>query len=507
MSEQNITTTFNHEGYLTIRRVLSAPDTIVFLGGINLILIQWVLVRELTTLLLGTELVILLVSVSFFAGLSLGYWVSKWFRRNWFRQIGMIALILHLTLPFWFRLIVASLDAMSVYWATFIIMPLITPFVVSAFYSILLPLFADTADGDLPRLYTVELSGSAIGVLALVLLGGLGLMQVFILYCINMIIMLVLFGSSIRLTTVMIIMATILIASFPKLDAWSNAVWFQQLRNLPSGSSTVYSAYSPYQKVDVLQDPDGNLYLYLDGLLHFGTNRWSRLNVMMGSVPAELVHPGNSLVIGAGSMQLERMIAERSGIVTTVELDPLVVEASSTYFAEYNLVNTLTNREIIIDDARHFVANASKQFDLVVTDVPATFSIQTAALYSTSFYENIEDILRDEGLLVVNLTTRLDEGNLVARRIAASVLTVFDDVVIVTSESSGLSYAFASNNLPFELVEVQSVLENNGETEYILYQRSAIELIVDNAPAIQLDSMDIVLQISAGWIADRFTWR
>ncbi len=56
-----------------VAQVKKAPLLIVFFGGLNLILVQWVLAREMTALLLGTELVVLLVSVSYFAGLSLGY--------------------------------------------------------------------------------------------------------------------------------------------------------------------------------------------------------------------------------------------------------------------------------------------------------------------------------------------------------------------------------------------------------------------------------------------------
>src|SRR4051812_28722162 len=39
------------------RRLALSPLLVVFCAGINLILVQWILVRELTALLLGTELV------------------------------------------------------------------------------------------------------------------------------------------------------------------------------------------------------------------------------------------------------------------------------------------------------------------------------------------------------------------------------------------------------------------------------------------------------------------
>lgn len=494
-------------GNLADRRGPHTAEWIVFLGGINLILIQWILVRELTTLLLGTELVVLLVSVSYFAGLSVGYLASAWIKQQWFVPFGILTLILHLTLPIWFRLLVILLDQSSMYWASFVILPILTPVVVSAFYSILLPLFADTGESDVPTLYLYELIGSIVGVLALVVLGGTGLTNVLLAYTLILLLLLMLLRINVVGITIIIVMSVLWVSFFPTFNNWSNALWYQQLRNLPAGTSTLFTSYSPYQKVDVLQDEKGDRYLYLDGLLHFGTNRWSRLNVMMGSVPADLLHPQNSLVVGAGSMQLERLIAEHDGHVTTVELDPVVVKASTIYFADFNLMDTLTNRNIVIDDAKHFVANSTDTFDLIVTDVPAAFSIQTATLYSVPFYESIASRLSTNGVLVVNLTTRLRENNTVSRRISASLLDVFDDVVIVTSESSRLSYAFAGNHLPFDFIQLQDVLESNGESTYTLLHHDAIQFLVDDAEPITLDSMEFVLAMSADWIADRLTWR
>lgn len=494
-------------GNLAKRRGPRTPEWVVFLGGINLILIQWVLVRELTTLLLGTELVVLIVSVSYFAGLSVGYYVSAWIKRQWFAPLGILMLVLHLTLPIWFRLVVVLLDQFGMYWAAFFVLPLLTPFVVSAFYSIFLPLFADHQESDVSTLYVYELMGTVVGVLVLLVLAGMGITSVLLAYTLILLSLLMLLRINTTTITLTMIIGVLWVSFFPTFNNWSNARWYQQLRNLPDNTITLFTGYSPYQKVDVMQDENGDRYLYLDGLLHFGTNRWSRLNVMMGSVPADLLDPQKSLVVGAGSMQLERLIADHGGQVTTVELDPVVVQTSIDYFSDYNLMHSLNNREVVIDDAKHFIANTADTFDLIVTDVPAAFSIQTATLYSVPFYDLIASRLTSDGVLVVNLTTRLRENNSVSRRIAASLLEVFDDVVIVTSESSKLSYAFAAQDLPFEFGQLQAVLETNGETNYTLYHADAIRFVVADAEPITLDSMSLVLEMSADWIADRLTWR
>src|SRR5512140_3267201 len=111
--------------HLALGRVMLSPLLIVFAGGVNLILIQWVLVREMTALLFGTELVVLLVSVSYFVGLSVGYALSGRIRRTWFGPLAVLMLALHLTLPIWFRLLVVALNAISAYWAAFLLLPLL----------------------------------------------------------------------------------------------------------------------------------------------------------------------------------------------------------------------------------------------------------------------------------------------------------------------------------------------------------------------------------------------
>lgn len=506
---------------------------IVFCGGINLILIQWILVRELSTLLLGTELVVLLVSIAYFAGISLGYLISHRLRPAWFLPLAITTLVMHLTLPVWLRLMAAGLDAGGMYPLAFILLPLLTVLVVPAFYSMFLPFFAQTSvmpphprplpagqGGEhkvravrLPLLYTLELLGAVGGVLLLVITGGIGLQAVLAVYAIVLLAMVYLLSNHRikRPNMARHVPAGMLAAVcagwilvFPAVNAWSNALWYQQIKQLPEGTQTLYTAYSPYQKIDVLESPDGRRYLYLDGLQHFGSDSGTWLNIIMGQIPAQILQPKTALVIGAGSMEMERMIAQAgNSAVTTVEIDPLVVDAGMRFFEKYNFMNTLTGRTIVIDDAKHFLANTDAMYHLVATDTPAAFSLQTATLYSEPFYRLIEARLASGGVLVANLTDTFERENTVARRISASLLAVYDEVMVVTSGSAGWSFAFAADKLPFTRQEVEHALRTADETEYVLFETGAVREIVGDAKPITLDTMDIVLEISAAWIKDR----
>jgi spermidine synthase len=483
-----------------------APFLIVFFSGANLILIQWVMTREVTTLLLGTELVILLTSVSYFAGVSLGYLLAGRIHRRWLPILGVVTLALHLTLPVTFRVLVAWLGAQGAYWAAFLALPLITPFVVSMFYSIFLPHFADNGQAGLGPLYLTELLGAICGVGVLVFLADLGLQTVYIVYTVGLVAVLAALGVRRWLVALLAAASALWLAIFPAANQWSNTFWYTALLGFPEGTSVLFSGYSPYQKVDVLELPDGGRALYLDGLSHFNGSYGIRLNIIVGEVPAALVQPQQSLVIGAGVMQTEQLLAARGGHVTTVELDPMVADVGERLFHAYNQMDSLTNRAVIVDDAKHFLANTSARYDLIVADTPAALSIQPATLYSVPFYQSIREHLAPGGIFVGNMTSAFVPGDDISRRVAASALAVFNDVIVITPASVGWSFMIAADDLPFTRDQLVAALRENGEVQFSTFDTSAVRAIAGGAAPITLDSMDFVLQTSIEWISERLRW-
>jgi spermidine synthase len=353
--------------------------------------------------------------------------------------------------------------------------------------------------------YALELLGSACGVIGLIVLGGVSVQAVYVLYALGAIGILLTLKAAWRWVIFAGLISIIWLLVFPTANLWSNTLWYRQMARLPDGTTTLFTGYSPYQKVDVLETPTGARYLFLDGLEHFGGSDGTRLNVAMGDIPASLIEPANALVVGAGSMQMAALIADHAGLVTTVEIDPMVVAASEQYFDAFNRMSTLTNRRVVIDDAKHYVANSSETYDLVAMDIPAAYSLQTATLYSAPFYGAIAQHLNPDGILVANLTSTFSPNSLTSRRIAASLLANFKEVMVYTPASAGWSFALASNHLTVDRDRLATALQASGEAQFAIYETSAVRAIVGNAAPITLDSMDIVLQTSARWIADR--WR
>jgi spermidine synthase len=479
---------------------------VVLLSGANLILIQWVLVRELTALLLGTELIVLLVTISYFIGLSLGYFVSNRVNPKLLWIWGAVTLILHLGLPILFRLTVAGLATSRLYVVAFVLLPLLTPLLVSSFYSIFLPYFADLDNIDVGYLYGAELLGSGLGIIILLIFGNVGISAVYLMYSVNLLALLTLLSVHRKYILLAGGLCGFWLLVLPTLNLWSTARWYEAVHGLSTGTVALSSVYSSYQKVDVLQEPNGSRHLYLDGLSHFDSSSGQRINVVLGWIPARLLSPKNALVIGAGVMRTEQILASAGAEVSTVELDPAVVQAALDYFIDFNGMDHLTNRQIVIDDAKSFLSNTPHRYNLIAGDVPAAYSIQTATLHTQSFFELVHMRLQPDGVFATNLTSQFGPHNLVARRIAAGLLNTFDEVIIVTPASIGWSFAFASDDLPFTQEQLDIVLSESGEQQYSIYGTAAVRNLVGNAQPLTIDSMDLVLQVSANWIQSRWRW-
>ncbi len=75
---------------------------------------------------------------------------------------------------------------------------------------------------------------------------------------------------------------------------------------------------------------------------------------------------------------------------------------------------------------------------------------------------------------------------------------------MVTAESAGWSFAYASDDLPFNSQDVENALRQTGETSFVVFETPAVRAIVDDAAPVTLDTMDIVLHVSLDWLRSRW---
>ena len=197
------------------------------------------------------------------------------------------------------------------------------------------------------------------------------------------------------------------------------------------GDRIVLRESSPYQRVVVTAGPAG-VRLFLNGNLQFHSRDEYRYHEALVH-PAMAAHgaPKRVLVLGGGDGMAVREVLKYPSVekVTLVELDPHMTRL----FSDLPLLTALNGGalrspklEIVNADAFGWLEGHARTFDVIVVDFPDPTSFALGKLYTTSFYQLVDQHLAAGGYAVVQTTSPL-----IARR---SFWTV-----VATLEAAGLS--------------------------------------------------------------------
>jgi len=168
-----------------------------------------------------------------------------------------------------------------------------------------------------------------------------------------------------------------------------------------------------------------------------------RLQRLMGHLPA-LLHraPKSVLVVGfgagvtAGSFVPYREIEK----IAICELEPLIPPASNEYFAaqNYRVLND-PRTTVIYDDARHYIATARDQFDIITTDPIHPFVKGTSTLYSKEYYELAKQHLNPGGIVAQWLPIYDSDAESVKTQLA-TFFSVFPSGTVWSNNLNGDGY-------------------------------------------------------------------
>ena len=206
-----------------------------------------------------------------------------------------------------------------------------------------------------------------------------------------------------------------------------------------------------------------------------------RLQRMMGHFPA-LMHPNpkTALVIGfgagvtAGSLVIHPEI-ER---IVICDFEPLMPEIGGKYFAaeNYNVVDD-PRVEIVVDDARHYVATTREQFDIITSDPLDPWMDGAAVLYTVEFYELARQRLRPGGVVAQWLPLyETDEPSMKSE--LASFLEVFPEGTVWSSHiprNGGHDLVMIGQDGPMR-VEVDQMASRIGRNPRIAQSLADVDL-------------------------------
>jgi len=480
---------------------------VLFLAGAALAVAQFVMVRDFVTVLYGEEVVIVLVTAAFFAGLSAGYALALRLPRRAFEWLLVASLFLHLSFPFSYRYLAAWFAWLNLGGIAFLSLLFVYALLFTAAFAAFLPrlIAAPERDGDaVARLrlsYGMELAGFLAGFFIVALGMNRPVSFLLVFYWGLLAVLLHAALGRWRLTAVFAGAALAVIAFLPQLDFHSSALVYEYKHHQP-GARMLYSVNSPYQKVEVIETARGERSLYLDGLQNLNSGDLQALNYYLAELPARLVRPRHALIIGNGTLSSVPVLYPLAGALTTVELDAGVL-AASRFFVDPHALEGLERWRLIVDDGKHFLRGSRDKYDLIVMDVPSPLALQEAYLYTVEFYRLAAEYLTDDGVISVGISGRLRHDDRTPARVTAALAQVFPEVMIVRSnKSSGRDYAYASRRLPFTGAEVRREgVAYDGRIAVI--EPGEVAGYLTAARPLSVDTMDIVLK--RGW--ERFTSR
>ncbi|PIQ98118.1 MAG: hypothetical protein COV67_00625 [Nitrospinae bacterium CG11_big_fil_rev_8_21_14_0_20_56_8] len=475
---------------------------LLFLVGACLSIAQFVMVRDFVTILYGEEVVIVLVTAAFFSGLSLGYCFALRFNQRLFERLFAASVFLHLSFPLSYRYLAVWISGFPHLggWA-YLALLFFYAFLFSALFAAFLPRLVErhapalSPENSLKWFYSIELTGFLAGFVIVGLSWNHPVAHLLPAYWILLCVVLHLVLRNRGLTAGFAAMAFVASIFLEGWDLQSAALLYER-KHGKKEPQVLMAINSPYQRVEVIQDGRGEKYLYLDGLLNLNATDLEFLNHYIARIPARLISPENTLIVGNGTLSSVGDVAALSRNVVSVELDPGVLLAGSRFFTPPESLTQLANWNLVVDDGKHFLKTTEKKFDLIIMDVPSPLTIQEACLHTVEFYKLAREKITPSGVIAVQLSGPLQRNNRTPARVVAALAKVFKEVMVVESKRADRGFAYASDRLPFspgDLIREARSFESALE----IIPANRVHVFLDRAVPLSLDNMDLVL--GRGW--------
>ncbi len=185
-------------------------------------------------------------------------------------------------------------------------------------------------------------------------------------------------------------------------------LWFTEYQTTAIGFSckskeTLRVEQTSFQDLAVINTEQFGKMLLLDGMV-MTTEKDEFVYHEMISLVACNSHPRpeNVLIIGGGDGGTLREVVRHPAVKhgTLVEIDERVVEASRDFFPALSCAFEDAKSRVLIEDGIKYVQEHKNSYDIVIVD--STDPVGPAVeLFSESFYKNVFEVLKDDGMLVV----------------------------------------------------------------------------------------------------------
>lgn len=463
---------------------------ILAIAGCNLMMLQFFIVREFSSVIAASEISILLVSTAYFAGYSVGYAFSNRMPQRLLRGVLCGAFFFHTALLLFVKFSAGTMIAAGWGMAALVTLLVLATLCTGSVYSTLLPrLGSGGKELSLVSAYATDLLGAAVGTV-LMLLAATYLPAALLPAYLGLMLLMALLQlktSRWRGSMALIGLATILgVVGFQQQLARLATEDYYRFRGYDN-PRLLFAGNSIYHSVEIIDTHEttgagsaGARISFLNGVPYFRTEfdadrgpgaeaSLSEFTWFLAELPARMVSRQKErklriLILGGGSLSTLRRVAPWSKKTTLVEIDPLVVQTSRIYWSDQNRTDQLTNYEIIIDDAKHYLRTSTEQFDLIINDISAPYYLGTALCHSREFYELVQSRLATDGLFAESTQgrPRSTRPNSQGMRILRGVADVFPHYRVVDCREKPRGrrgFVYATDKFPLSTDLLTSIMK------------------------------------------------
>lgn len=186
------------------------------------------------------------------------------------------------------------------------------------------------------------------------------------------------------------------------MDLWFSEKHTKNVKFSIQIDKQLYSAKSPFQRIDVFESVEFGRFLTLDGYMML-TEKDEFIYHEMIVHPAMAVNPKieTVLVIGAGDGGVARELSRYKTIkkIDLVEIDEMVVEACKAYLPRTACGFEDGRVNVIFQDGLKYIRSCHDQYDLIIVDSTDPFG-PGEGLFTKEFYGNCFKALKDDGIMV-----------------------------------------------------------------------------------------------------------
>ena len=129
--------------------------------------------------------------------------------------------------------------------------------------------------------------------------------------------------------------------------------------------------------------------------------------------------------LGGGAFTMPQAVLDAfpEAEADVVEIDPAVIDVGREYFR----LNEYPRLNAVADDARHFLATAGTQYDLIFADAYRGRGCMPAHLVTREFFSLAKSRLTDRGVLIVNVVSSVrGDQSMLFRSVARTIGEVFE---------------------------------------------------------------------------------